>query len=177
MYKRQPLADPHKLTGRYFFLFIAIINAVAALFAFIASRVELIDYALLLCLLFAILAIALYFIKHQINLTAYSLMASGLFWLICGVYFPGLLVVLFGIATLYFFSEKELVISEDQLLIKGFITKKIPWSQVAHAQVGHGMLSVNFTNNRLLQIPVNDEETCYTDLKVLLEKKMMSAGY
>ncbi len=86
-------------------------------------------------------------------------LVTGLLWM--GMPYMQWLFVLFMLLALLEHQVKfplEIGFSETQIVFNSLFRKKYNWSQLSNVMLRDGLLTMDFTNNRLIQRPVEDDE-------------------
>ncbi|MEY4628640.1 MAG: hypothetical protein RLZZ595_966 [Bacteroidota bacterium] len=89
----------------------------------------------------------------------YVLIAAGI-----GLTFFGdgpnsnLLFIVLGILEKFLLQKKEIGFAKDGITIGNIFPQKSPWSEIDNIVLKGGMLTIDFKNNKLIQLETDDEE-------------------
>lgn len=97
-----------------------------------------------------------------------ALILISLFWISRGKYFIALLLILVAGVGFYINRKKIVSISDGGILYPYFIDKNIPWSDVENVMLRDDVLTIDLTNNKLLQSTITSldssiSETAFND--------------
>lgn len=110
----------------------------------------------------ALLILGSFFDKKKKITVSYSfiLIISGIALMSSTLYpiYIGLLFIAAGILEKYFVAKKELGFTKDGIEENGLMHKKIQWNELTNVLIKDGLLTMDFKNNKLIQLETDDEE-------------------
>lgn len=93
-----------------------------------------------------------------------ALLIAGIVWTRMP-YFPWLVMVFAFLALMEYQAKKpqEIGFADDHIMLNRLFRKKIQWSDVENVVLKHGVLTIDFKNNRLLQREIDSGENEATE--------------
>ncbi len=73
-------------------------------------------------------------------------------------FFIGLLYIVSGIMEKYMIAKKEFGFSQEGIIENGILGRKIRWEELSNVIIKDQLLTIDFKNNKLIQIETDDEE-------------------
>lgn len=154
---------PNNKAGSYrlISLIIAFMNIGTFTFVLSSSPSALIMWIVLFGL--SVIAITLihyfFFSKDKTSLYInFAFILCGFIWLLLGLYFSGVGLVIFGIFGIYSSKPLRLVFKDDGIWYPSFPAKIIPWENIDQVMLKDKVLTIDLKNNSLLQFSVTNSD-------------------
>jgi hypothetical protein len=128
--------------------------------------------------IFGLLVIIAFFIinkKQQQPKILPSLIPFSFFvvwWCIAGVYWMALLLLAFNIFAMLSKQKIQIIFSAQQIIYKAFPSKKILWASLNNVVLKDGLLTIDFKNDKLLQQPVEEQQTSENDFNAFCQQQL-----
>ena len=109
-----------------------------------------------------LISIGAFFDKKKYKHIRYStlLIVGGIGLLNCDIIpsFIGILYIIAGISERYMTAKKEFGFSVEGIVEKGLMRKNIEWDELSNVIIKDKLLTIDFKNNKLIQLETDDDE-------------------
>jgi hypothetical protein len=114
--------------------------------------------------------------SKQSNLILVPLIVFVLWWFYSGVYWMGVLVLIFSVFAVLSKQKMQVDFSATAILFKSFSPKTINWADLNNVVLKDGLLTIDFKNDKLIQQLVEEDKANETAFNSFCQKQLKAAA-